>query len=466
MPKIPAVSDPIRDQMAEEFADSSGQLCVVHIIDRLVIGGPTNYAISLAADLDPTKFHTHLIVGMPSHGESDRTDDAVQAGAAPLVITDLRREVGLHDLRAFIKILRALLRLKPDVVHTHKSKAGTLGRLAVPLYNWLTPSALLFRPRRCKTVHTFHGHIFEGYFGSLKTRIFLEIERLLGRFCTDRIITISLEQQKDIADKYRVAKGEKVAVIPLAVEINEQAIRPGALRSEFGISPTDIVIGIVGRLCEIKNFPLLLRAFAKARPLVSRDGRALRLVIVGDGHLRNELEALARELSVEEHVAFTGFREDAAVLYCDFDFVALSSLNEGTPITLIEAMLHNLPLLATYVGGVPDLIGLPLYKTSSYDVWEHGITTRSNDVDAFSEAIRLLAEDSNLRARLGKTSRNFAIRCFSKEKLLTETMNLYRKVASPVNGAESRYGSSHWIRKISSDFSPKNQPQRRVDPSS
>jgi glycosyltransferase involved in cell wall biosynthesis len=168
---------------------------------------------------------------------------------------------------------------------------------------------------------------------------------------------------------------------------------------------------------------------------VSRRERALRLVIVGDGHLRNQLEALARELSVEDHVTFTGFREDAAVLYCDFDFVALSSLNEGTPIALIEAMLHNRPLLATYVGGVPDLMGSPLYRTSEYAVWEHGITTSSNDVDAFSEAIRLLAEDANLRARLGKTNRNFAIRCFSREKLLTETMNLYRKVASPVIAA-------------------------------
>lgn len=419
---------------------------IVQIIDRLVIGGPTDTAISLASELDPSQFSIHLISGVPSRGEADRTADALEAGIKLWVIADLRRELGLHDVRAFFKILRALFRLKPDVVHTHKSKAGTLGRLAVAVYKWATPSALLWRPRRCKVVHTFHGHVFHGYFSPSKTTVFLAIERFLGRFCTDCIITLSQQQQKDISEKYRIANARKVAIIPLPVEIDERRIRPGALRAQCGLSTGDIVVGTVGRLCEIKNFPLLLRAFARAKHETSLS-RPLRLVIVGDGHLRKELEDLTKELQIED-VVFTGFRADARTIYCDFDLVALSSINEGTPSTLIEAMLHSRPFLATYVGGVPDLMGSPVRIAGNTTVWEHGLTVRSGDVDAFAEGIKLLAEDFLLRDRMGKEGKEFARTVFSKRKVLAEVATLYRKLTS--SGVEVR--SRDWHSQV--DYEP------------
>jgi glycosyltransferase involved in cell wall biosynthesis len=400
---------------------------VVHVIDRLVVGGPTKTTIWLTSNLDQSSFRGQLICGTAAYGESDAIASARDAGIEPIVIRQMSREIGFYDIPAFFKLLRSFFKLKPDVVHTHKSKAGALGRIAASVYKWLTPSALWMRPRNCQTIHTFHGHVFHGYFGPLKTKMVVAIERFLARFCTDRIITLSPQQRDDICEKYNVSSRDKVTIVPLAIEIEDLEKGSAGIRSDYGISQDEIVIGAVGRLCEVKNFGLLLRAFAAARR--RRQQPILRLVLIGDGHLRECLEQLAFELGINDVVVFAGMRRNASALYGDFDIVALTSLNEGTPATLIEGMVHGRPLIATAVGGVVDLMGERRRTISRYTLWDHGITVASEDTEGFADALTVLVDDASLRHAMGTAGRAFSLDRFDKERLVRDMEALYATIS-------------------------------------
>src|SRR5262249_4002255 len=258
----------------------------------------------------------------------------------------MSRELSLGDIVVILKILRQLFRLKPHIVHTHKAKAGAVGRVAALIYKWLTPTALWLRPRKVGVVHTYHGHIFHSYYGAAKTRLFIAIERALARFCTDRIITISEQQRDEICRKFKVGRFPQFRVIPLGIDFNEVNSERLRLRKEIG-GGDDTLIGAVGRLCEVKNHAMLIESAAKLRA----ENLNARFVIVGDGHLRFELESLTKNSGAGESVIFTGFRDDAMSLYADFDIAALTSLNEGTPLTLIEAMSCGCAVASTEVGG-------------------------------------------------------------------------------------------------------------------
>jgi glycosyltransferase involved in cell wall biosynthesis len=423
------------------------RICVVQIIDRLVIGGPTKHTISLAADLSPERFKGELIAGRAASGEYDITVSAYEAGLRPIVIGELSREISIKDVAAFLKIFMALWRLRPDIVHTHKSKAGVLGRIAAAVYRWSTPSALLLKPRVCKTVHTFHGHVFDGYFAPRKAWLFVRIETFLARFCTDVIVTVSKQQRNEICNKYRVADEDKVRVVPLGVDIGREPAPRGTVRQEYGIADEDIVIGAVGRLCEIKNFELLLRAFAKMlrRSDSCEVGRS-KLVIVGDGHLRGSLVAVAAALGIADAVVFTGIRRDVDKLYPDFDVVTLSSLNEGTPTALIEGMLYGRPTVATEVGGVGDIMGRLIHRQKDgCKLWEHGITAPSGDEDALAQALQILASDKTLRQHIGSVAKTFALKNFAKEALLKNMQGLYEELMD----TKPRRQEGAWLRKRS-----------------
>src|SRR5262245_3628301 len=229
------------------------EIRVVRIIDRLNIGGPAKHVTWLTAGLNPEQFETTLITGVVPAGEGDMSYFARAAGVEPLVIKEMSRELGLGDFVVIYKILRELFRLKPDIVHTHKAKAGAVGRVAALIYKWLTPSALWLRPRKLNVVHTYHGHIFHSYYGPAKTRLFIAIERALARFCTNRIVVISEQQRDEICRKFKVGKLEQFRIIPLGIDFSEINSRSGRLREEIGVGVEDALIGIVGRLCEVKN---------------------------------------------------------------------------------------------------------------------------------------------------------------------------------------------------------------------
>jgi len=396
---------------------------VVRIIDRLNIGGPAKHVTWLTAGLNPERFETTLITGVVPAGEGDMGYFARAAGVEPLVIEEMSRELSLGDIVVIFKILRELFRLKPQIVHTHKAKAGAVGRVAAMIYKWLTPSALWLRPRKLSVVHTYHGHIFHSYYGAAKTRIFIAIERALARFCTDRIGAISEQQRDEICRKFKVGRFEQFRVIPLGIDFDEANTgeRPGRLREEIGIGANDTLIGIVGRLCEIKNHALLIGSAAKLRG----GNLNAHFAIVGDGHLRAELEAQTRTAGAEECVTFTGFRDDAVSLYADFDIAALTSLNEGTPLTLIEAMSRGCAVASTEVGGVVDLMGGRRETLDGFTVWDHGVTAPSRDAGAFTNGLRYLIERPDLRREMGERGRAFVLSRLSKERLIGDIDDLY-----------------------------------------
>ncbi|MER3423155.1 MAG: hypothetical protein C4293_07930 [Nitrospiraceae bacterium] len=399
---------------------SNGGLRVVCIIDRLNIGGPAKHVTWLTAGLSRKRFETVLITGTVPPGEGDMGYFADKAGVRPIVIKEMSRELGLRDLLVIGKLLRLFFALRPSVIHTHKAKAGAAGRVAALLYKWLTPSALFLRPRRCLLVHTFHGHIFHSYYGPFKTWIFLAVERLLARI-TDRIITVSERQRYEICERFRVGHPEQFQVIPLGLDFGTVRNDGPHLRAELSISREEILIGVVGRLCEVKNFPMFLHAAAH----LAEQGLRARYVIIGDGHLRSELESLAARLGITDRVVFLGFRDDVMSLYSNLDIVSLTSLNEGTPLTLIEAMSCGRPVVSTEVGGVCDLMGRKQASFDGFSVWSHGLTVPSRDTAAFVRAVRYLSERPELRGEMGKRGSEFVRNNLSKERLVRDMETLY-----------------------------------------
>jgi glycosyltransferase involved in cell wall biosynthesis len=407
---------------------------VLRIIDRLNVGGPAKHVVWLSAAKED-EFQTTLVTGVVPRGEGDMRYFAQQLGVTPIVVDQMSRELGLRDLLVIARLIGLMRRLKPDIVDTHKSKAGAVGRIAAMVYRWVTPSTLLGKPRRCYVVHTYHGHIFHSYYGKLKTRLFLAVERTLARLCTDRILTVSNQQRDEICNQYRVGRPDQYRVIPLGIDFDEARESNGRLRRELGLGNDVLVIGAVGRLCEVKNIAMLLEATAK----LARDnptlGSKLRLVLVGDGHLRVQLEEQAHRLGIQNRVVFTGFRQDAAGVYSDFDLLALTSLNEGTPLTIIEALNLGCAVVATEVGGVVDLMGQRGEQRDGFWVWDHGVTTKSGDSASFARAIEFLLCRPDLRSEMGERGRAFVRAHHSRQRLLNDVTDLYREMAP---GSEDR----------------------------
>ena len=417
---------------------------IVRVIARLNVGGPAKHVVWLTAGLKECE--TLLVAGTVPPGEDDMGYFATKLGVTPLYIAEMSREVSLKDVLSIWKLYRLFLRERPDIVHTHTAKAGTVGRVAGLLYRWLTPRVLVGRPRPCKFVHTYHGHIFHSYYGPLKTRVFVNIERMLARLATDRIVVISEQQRREINEAFRVGKADQFAVIPLGLDARVFASwkdHRQRFRDELGAGESDLLVGIVGRLTEIKNHDLFLRAAALYKNHVSRatnveragsdgalDRPRVRFVVIGDGHLRTQLEYQARQLGLSDDVIFTGTRKDPEFFYPALDVVALTSRNEGTPLTLIEAMLNARPVIATAVGGVVDLLGDALDtsgpENAPYSICQRGVRVPPDDENAFAAGLVRLIDNEALRRTTGERGRQFAEQQFAKERLLDDVAALYR----------------------------------------
>ncbi len=400
---------------------------VVRIIDRLNIGGPAKHVVWLTAGLSDT-FDVVLITETVSKGEGDMGAFARAAGVRPHVVANMRRELGLHDIVVVLKLLRYLWRLRPHIVHTHKAKAGAVGRLAALLYKWMTPSALWLRPRACRVVHTYHGHVLHSYFGAITSWLFLTIERLLARFGTDCIITLSPQQQHELRDRFRIGRPEQFRLIPLGLDLDVSSVRHGYLRHELGVAHDALLVSSVGRLCDVKHHAMLLEAAACLLRPLSDTYTPVRFVVIGDGYLRHELEALARKLGIAAWVTFTGFRDDVMSLYADFDVVTLTSLNEGTPLSLIEAMACGRAVAATEVGGIVDIMGARQASAHGFSVWDHGVTAPSQDVAALTHALRYILTRPMLRCEMGRRGQAFVRTYFSKARLVHDIEGLYHDI--------------------------------------
>ena len=405
---------------------------VVRIIARLNVGGPARHVVWLTGGLRDFGYETVLVTGVVPAGEDDMNYFAERAGVNPVVVPQMSRELSLKDALAVWKLFRLMRREQPDIVHTHTAKAGTLGRVAGMIYRWLTPGALIGKPRVCRFVHTYHGHVFHSYYGPLKTKIFLAIERALSRLATDRIVVVSDQQRREINEQFQVGSPAQFAVVPLGLDLSQFADyeqRRAHLRNELRLSDGVFLVGIVGRLTEVKNHEMFLRAVARLKQIQDGDKPLrLRFLIIGDGKLRTPLETLARELDLAEEVMFLGTRKDPEVFYPAVDVVALTSRNEGTPLTLIEAMANARPVIATAVGGVVDLLGPEVSQQDGYTIRQRGISVPSGDTETFARGLERLIGDETLRIQLGKQGRGFVVQNYSKERLFRDVSELYAEL--------------------------------------
>jgi glycosyltransferase involved in cell wall biosynthesis len=407
---------------------------IVRLITRLNVGGPAQHVVWLAEALNDEEFETILITGTVPSGENDMAGFAAAHGVHPVVVPQMSREISPSDVVTVWKVYRLLRALKPDIVHTHTAKAGMAGRVAGWLYRYLTPGTLVGRPRRCGLIHTYHGHVFHGYYGALKSRVILAIERALARFATDRIIVLSEQQLHEIRDRFRVGRGEQFRIVPLGIDI--EAVRGdealGSLvRQGLGVSETSTLVGIVGRLTPIKNHELFMRV--AARFIAAPRFTDVCFVIFGDGAERGALERRALELAPGGRILFAGMQPPAAI-FAAVDIAALTSLNEGTPLALIEAMANGTPIVSTAVGGVVDLLGAVVERVSdpaaSYDVRERGITAASGDEAGLAAGLERLLRDEELERRFASAGREFVEMNRSRQRLVADIIGLTRELTS------------------------------------
>ncbi|MDT7688794.1 MAG: hypothetical protein QOE46_1553 [Acidobacteriota bacterium] len=437
---------------------------VLRIIARLNVGGPARHVAWLEAGLREKGIESLLIAGVVPEGEDDMSYFAASLGVRPHIIPEMSREVSPKDALTVWKLYRLLRRERPDVVHTHTAKAGTVGRAAGMLYRWLTPSAVWGRPRRCHFVHTYHGHIFHSYYGRWKTRFFIAVEQALARLATDRIVVISPQQLEEINGRFHVGRSSQFEVIPLGLDthaFDDWAARRAMLRREWSARDRDVLVGIVGRLTEVKNHMLFLeaaalfkkrRAFEAASESGTHGAGRVTFVVIGDGHLRAELEGHARALGLQDDVNFAGLRDDPENFYPALDVVALTSRNEGTPLTLIEAMANARPVVATAVGGVVDLLGgveqSELRRPHAWQICERGVQVRAGDAEAFADALTHLVADEALRRALGERGREHVERNYSVERLVSDVLHLYEELEQGTAHAAASTASEHARRHI------------------
>lgn len=411
---------------------------ILRIIARLNVGGPARHVVWLSEGLRSEGYETVLVSGVVPPGEDDMSYVASEAGVEPRVIPQMSREISVKDALTVWKLYRLMVREQPDLVHTHTAKAGTVGRVAGVMYRWLTPATLVGKPRSCRFVHTYHGHVFHSYYGAAKTRLFLTIEKALARLATDRIVVISEQQRQEINEQFRVGRRAQFAVIPLGIDLDIYANwkeRRAQAREQLGAGPDDHLIGIVGRLTEVKNHRLFLEAAASLKKSAAR----ARFAVIGDGNLRAELESQAAALGLENDVVFTGTRNDPENFYPGLDIVALTSLNEGTPLSLIEGMANARPVIATAVGGVVDLLGAQTGPSSDtgFRICERGISIPSGDAGAFARGLKYLLENETLRHDLGERGRDFVTHNYAKQRLLGDINELYAELLQGIKSAEA-----------------------------
>jgi glycosyltransferase involved in cell wall biosynthesis len=382
---------------------------VARIITRLNIGGPAIQAIDLSRGLQAEGFETCLMHGHLGEGEGDMLQLLPLDHAHTVYIDNLVRPVSpLRDVRALWAIYRSLRTWRPTIVHTHMAKAGSLGRIAALAYNRTT------RHQRTYLVHTYHGHVFDGYFASASTKIFLAIERWLARH-TDVLVAISAQLKIDLLQTYRVGRDEQVRVIPLGFNLDRllaiDTARMKTARAALDIPASAVVVSTVGRLTAIKQQSLFLDM---AAALALRSDRFVFLV-VGDGELRRDLQARAKILGIESRVRFLGWRGDLETIYGATDIFVLTSRNEGTPVALIEAMAAGVASVSTDVGGVRDVITGPGL----------GRVVPFGQPAALADAVEALAADSDARAAIAAQARTSVQRRFHAKRLIEDITGLY-----------------------------------------
>lgn len=389
---------------------------VLRILNRLAVGGPVLNATYLTRYLSP-EFETMLVVGEREDHEQSAEYLTKKLGIDYVTVPGMGRSINpASDFGAYRQLKKLMREFQPDIVHTHAAKPGALGRLA---------AAALDVP---VIVHTFHGHVFHSYFNSLKTNFYINTERYLARR-TDAIVTISDQQKKELVQDFRIAPENKFHLIRLGLDLDkfgqQRCEKRQSFRNEFGVQQDEIAIGIIGRLVPVKNHDLFLNALAY---VLRNTNRKVKAFIIGDGETRSRLEELASANGIpfSQHtdaahphpLVFTSWRKDVDTIMAGLDIVALTSFNEGTPVSLIEAQAANKPIISTRVGGIQDIVR----------EGETALLSDISDDQAFFDNLLRLVNDDQLRLKLGSGSADFVRSRFGYQRLMDEMSGLYYKL--------------------------------------
>lgn len=389
---------------------------VLRIINRFNLGGPTYNVAYLTKYLEP-EFETLLIGGEKDESEAGSDYIVRNLGIEPRIIHGMRRSLNpLHDYKALKEIRRIIRDFKPDIVHTHASKAGALGRYAAIKEN--VPVI----------VHTFHGHVFHSYFSGPTTAIFKRVERYLAKK-SDAIVAISELQKKELAYDHKICPPEKIEVIPLGFDLDRfrigHAEKRKAFRGQWNIGEDEIVISIIGRLVPVKNHKMFLDC---AERILKETIYPVRFLVVGDGELRSELEEYASARNIKFgtresnpgvcSVLFTSWIKEVDEVLAATDIVALTSWNEGTPVSLIEAHAASCPVVSTLAGGVEDIV----------EQGKTGFLSKPGDTSTFTSNLQKLLEDSLLRRTMAEKAVSRVIAKYHYNRLVEDMRGLYRRL--------------------------------------
>jgi glycosyltransferase involved in cell wall biosynthesis len=380
---------------------------VTRIIARLNIGGPAIQAITLTQELEPFGYETRLIRGVEDPAEGNMDYLATERGVVPTLIPSMRRDPGPGDLKALLRLMLLLRRDRPAIVHTHAAKGGTLGRVATIL-------AFPLRRRRPLVIHTYHGHSLTGYFSGRTAGFYRLVEKLLAPR-TDVLLAVSGEVRDDLVG-LRVAPASQFRVMPLGFDLSpftgdvDRQARRRALRAEWGAGDDEVVVTLIARLVPIKRVD---RFLAAARMVGDRAD--VRFVIVGDGELHESLAASEDAVALSERLVWAGFRRDIPDVCYASDIVVLTSDNEGTPVSLIEAQAAAVPVVATDVGGVRSVV-----RDGA-----SGLLAPAEATSALAEAIGRLVDDPELRARMAAAGRAHVTALYTLERLAADHAALY-----------------------------------------
>jgi len=390
---------------------------VLRIINRFNLGGPTFNAALLTKYMAP-EYETLLIGGKEEDSEKSSQHILDDLNISAHYVDNMQRDIGLKNDRQAYKEIKAIIKnFKPDIIHTHASKAGAIGRSAGIAYG------------KAKLVHTFHGHVFHSYFGSFKTNIYKNVERALA-LKTDKIVAISQRQKLELSKKHKICAEDKIEVIPLGFDLDKfqfgQKEKRASFRKKYSIEDDEIAIGIIGRLVPIKNHRFFINAI---KELTLKSNKKVRAFIVGDGEERENLKNYTTALGLDflngdfkngmkATVHFTSWVKEVDWVNAGLDIIALSSLNEGTPVSLIEAQASGRPIISTKVGGVSDIV--KSNKTA--------MLVPAENQNLFNEKLIELVEDENLRFEMGKNGWNFVNKQFHYSRLVKDMKSLYENL--------------------------------------
>jgi glycosyltransferase involved in cell wall biosynthesis len=381
---------------------------VLRVIARLNLGGPALHVAYLSAGLEERGYETTLVAGSLGKGEGSMAYVAEQKGVEIVTIPDLSREISpLHDLRAAQRLAGIIRSMQPHILHTHTAKAGAVGRTAAMLAGDARPPIV---------VHTFHGHVLRGYFGPVRSRFFRMLERGLARSST-ALVAVSPEVRDDLV-ALGVAPRDKFTVIRLGVELEQRVAFTDETRARarrmLGVPGDRFIVGWIGRMTAVKRADDILLAFKRLR----RGGTDACLCLVGDGPDRDEVEELAHDLGVVRDCLFLGYQHDVAPFYAAFDALVLPSANEGTPVSAIEALAAGRPVVATRVGGVPDVV------RDGVD----GFLVDPGDVASVAARLAELAADPARAREMGEAGRTRVRERYSVGRLVDDVDRLYREL--------------------------------------